>query len=300
MKTRKRLLRALAGVLTFACIATAANAPKLTFKFTTINVKGSEETDTYAINNAGVIVGDYIDSSGKMHGLKLVGRKVTNIDDPNATGGTICNDINSSDAIVGSYVNSSGATKGFLYKNGKFTDVVPPGATTFSEANGINDQGEIVGDYDDSSGVDVGFLLKGNNYTTLDLSGSTFTLAYGINNSGWITIIWGDSAGNSESSLYDSKTKEYSKKPINVPDAASSWAHLIDTAGDIVYRWTDSAGITHGALCTKCTSNGRKYYKFDDPKGSNLRADGINDHRTIVGRFIPTKSSEFEGFKATY
>jgi len=66
MKTRKPVLRVLAGVLAFACIATAANAPKLNFKFTTINVKGSQETDAYGINNAGVIVGDYIDSSGVM------------------------------------------------------------------------------------------------------------------------------------------------------------------------------------------------------------------------------------------
>jgi len=89
------VLRVLAGVLAFACIATAANAPKLNFKFTTINVKGSQETDAYGINNAGVIVGDYIDSSGVMHGLKLVGGKAYNIDDPNGTGGTVCLGINS-------------------------------------------------------------------------------------------------------------------------------------------------------------------------------------------------------------
>jgi len=300
MKTNKTMLCALGSMLLFAvAAASAADAPSLKFKFTTIQVPGSTETDTYGINNDGVIVGDYFDSSGVMHGLKLVGKKVTNIDDPNGTN-TICNDINSSGSIVGSYVTSSGTTKGFLYKNGTFTDIVPPGATTFSEVDGINDKGEAAGDYIDSRGVDVGFLKKGKHYTTLDLPGSTFTLAYGLNNSGWVTIQWGNAAGNTESSLYNSNTKEYSNEPINVPDAVNSYAHEIDTAGDIVYRWTDSSGNGHGALCTKCTRHGRKYYKFDDPKGNNLRADGINDHQTIVGRFVDTVSGEFEGFTATY
>ncbi len=302
MKSCKPVLSVLAGVLTFACIAAAADAPKLNFKFTTIDVPGSLETDTYGINNAGVIVGDYINSSGVMHGLKLVGKKVINIDDPNGVGSTVCNDINSSGEIVGSYVDSSGTTKGFRYKNRRFFDVVPPGATTFSEVDGINDKGEIAGDYIDSSSVDVGFLLKGNNYTTLNYPGSAYTLAYGINNSGWVTIQWGDSAGHNESSLYNSKTRKYGKL-INVPGAANSFAHQIDTAGDIVYTWTDSSSsFHHGALCTNCTSNSPGWHKFvDDPKGPDTtRADGINDNQTIVGRFVDAKTDTFEGFKATY
>lgn len=297
MKTCKPVLSVLAGVLTFACIATAADAPKQTFKFTTINVKGSQETDTYGINNAGVIVGDYIDSSGMQHGLMLAGKKVTNIDDPNATGGTICWGINSSGVIVGAYVNSSGNSQAFVYQHKKFTDIGPAGAT-YSEALGNNDKGEIVGDYIDSSGIDRGFLWNGKKYKTLDVSGSTFTLAHSINNSGLITIIWGDSSGNEEGALYDGK--KYI--PINVPGAVSSFPHKIDTAGDIVFSWYDSSGNTHAALCTKCTSKRRrKYYKFDDPKGpDNTRAVGINDHRTIVGRFLPNGNSTYESFRATY
>jgi len=46
MKTCKPGLRVLAVVLAFACIATAADAPKLTFKFTKADVpkKGALQT----------------------------------------------------------------------------------------------------------------------------------------------------------------------------------------------------------------------------------------------------------------
>ena len=159
MKNCKPVLRVLAGALTFACTATAADAPKLTFKFTTINVKGSQSTNTFAINNEGVMVGIYIDSSGILHGLKLVGGKATNIDDPKATQGTYCYGINSSGAIVGAYGTSGGGSQGFLYQGGKFTDVGPAGSP-YSEARGITDKGEIVGNYIDSSGVEVGFPVE--------------------------------------------------------------------------------------------------------------------------------------------
>ena len=294
MKNCKPVLRVLAGVLTFACIATAVDAPKLSFKFTTINVKGSRETDTYAINNDGVIVGTYVDSSGTLHGLKLVGGKAINIDDPKATGGTYCYGINSSGVIVGAYGTSSGGSQGFLYQGGKFTDIGPAGST-YSEAEGINDKGEIVGDYIDSSDVQVGFLWKvekRKKYKTLYRPGSVFTVAKGINNSGLITILWGNMSGNSEAALYNGK--KYI--PINVPGAVDSVPLKIDTAGDIVYIWVDSSGSAHGAL-----RKGGKYYKFSDPKGpTDTHADGINDHRTIVGRFLPTGKSTYVGFKATY
>jgi uncharacterized membrane protein len=295
MKTRKPVLRVLAMFLAFACIATAADAPKLTFKFKTINVKGSQETDVYANNNAGVMVGEYFDSSGVQHGMILKGTKVTTIEDPNGTD-TAGYGINNVGAVVGFYINSLGNGQGFLYYKGKFKDVGTGPVGNGSAAYGNNDKGEIVGTYVDSSNVQHGFLKKGKKYTTLDYPGATFTIAHSINNSGLITIIWGDSSGNEEGALYDGK--EYTL--INVPGAVSSYPHKIDTAGDIVYSWADSNGNFHGELCTNCASNSRTFYTVDDPKGAQARANGINDHRTIVGRFIPSGNTTFEGFKATY
>jgi probable HAF family extracellular repeat protein len=62
--------------------ATAADAPPLTFKFTTVSVPNAILTVAQGINNAGVVVGFYEDSSAKLHGFMLNGKKVTTIDDP--------------------------------------------------------------------------------------------------------------------------------------------------------------------------------------------------------------------------
>jgi len=86
-----------------------------------------------------------------------------------------------------------------------------------------------------------------------------------------------------------------------VPGAVSSTANSIDSAGDVVYAWTDSTGLHHGALCIGCASPGRKYHKFDDPKGADgTYGDGINDHGLIVGVYFTNGGATAEGFKATY
>jgi len=61
-----------------------AQAPQLTI--TCFNVKapvaGVLETDSYAVNNKGVITGDYVDSSAVQHGMILAGKTLTSFDGP--------------------------------------------------------------------------------------------------------------------------------------------------------------------------------------------------------------------------
>ena len=72
-------------VLVFVFAATAADAPKLTFKFTTIQLKGAQDTRVFGTNNLGVMVGAYVDSGGVSHGFMLKGAKVTTLDDSKGT-----------------------------------------------------------------------------------------------------------------------------------------------------------------------------------------------------------------------
>ena len=83
----------LLAILPFAAVALALDAPKLTFKFTTVQVKNAQDTRVYGVNNAGVMVGQYIDSAGVAHGMTLVGNKVTTLDDPSGSS-TFCYAIN--------------------------------------------------------------------------------------------------------------------------------------------------------------------------------------------------------------
>jgi hypothetical protein len=112
MKSSATIAGVFTVVLTLLFVAAAADAPKITFKFTTVQVKGAQDTRVFGTNNAGVMVGAYVDSGGVDHGYMLKAGKVTTIDDPNGTT-TNCLGINTAGDVVGYYLNSSGSAQGF-------------------------------------------------------------------------------------------------------------------------------------------------------------------------------------------
>ena len=62
-----------------------------------------------------------------------------------------------------------------------FTTIDVPGAVPGStQAGGINNSGQIVGSFD-AGGTTHGFLDTGGSFTTIDVPGSSFTIANGIN-----------------------------------------------------------------------------------------------------------------------
>jgi len=288
----KSILCGLGLGLAFAVQATAADAPKLAFKFTANSVPGALQTFPGGVNNKGVTVGQYQDQNSGLHGYILKGKNVITLDDPNGTS-TGANNLNPSGAIrvVGAYVNSSGASVGFLYKSGEYTDIPGPTGAIGTTAAGINDSGAIVGYYADSAGITHGFLLAGETYTTLDVPGAIATYATGINKKGTIVLYWMDSSGVLNSSVYNGTTYN----TINVPKASGSAALDLNTAGDVTYEWMDPSGAAHGALL-----HGGKYYKFDFPKAKYTYAGGINDKHTIAGGYEATSEGPFQGFNATY
>jgi autotransporter-associated beta strand protein len=73
---------------------------------------GTEGTAANGINNEGVIVGYYVDSSGKDHGFVDIGGAFTTVDDPLGTNTTVTG-INDAGQIVGYYQDSSGIYHAF-------------------------------------------------------------------------------------------------------------------------------------------------------------------------------------------
>jgi hypothetical protein len=289
-----RLLQCVLGLTVAA--ASAADAPKLTFKFTNANVPGASDTFVSEINNQGVMVGQYQDKKGALHGYILNGKKLTTLDDPNGTntGATGIN-FNGAIAVVGSYMNSSGSSVGFRYapKTKKFTDIPSPEGSISSYLGGMNDRGWIVGSYQDSNGISHGFLLRGKKYTTLDVPTAIGSQAYGINNAGNITLTWLNSRGTYEGALYNGKTY----KIINVPGAGhrGSEASYINNEGDITFWWFDSNGLIHGAL-----RHGGASYKFLYPKAVETYPNGVNDRNTFVGQYQDAVNGPVSSFKATF
>ena len=285
-------------VLMFVAVGIAA-APPLTFTFSDVHAnKTATETDSFAVNNAGAIAGDFVDAKGIQHAMILAGKKLTSVNHPNCTntGGF------SAGAIAFYGINSAGAAAGwctstktgqytaFVYSAGKFTAINFP-KSLGTQAMGINDKGDVVGFYLDSSGVQHAYVKKGAKYTSFDISGGTTTEAWGINNSGQIAVFAIASTGGYESFVYNGKTF----KKVSDPKAGTTGtiARIVNNKGDVAGAYFDSSGFEVGFLL-----HGGKYYDLKDPKANNnTRPDGLNDTLEIVGRYTPTSGANV-GFKA--
>jgi len=292
----KRSILGVLLVLMFVAVGLAA-APPLTFTYTDVHAnKTALETDTYGVNNAGVIVGDYVDSKSVQHGMILAGKKLTTVDNKacsaiSGLGGISFYGVNSLGAVAGWCTSSkTGLDTGFVYSKGKFTPVNFP-KSNGTQATGINDKGEVVGLYLDSANITHGFSKIGTKYTSISVKGGTNTVAWGVNNAGQITVYTTNSAGTFDSYLMTG-TK---LKKIDNPGAGTTGTivHTPSNVGDIDGTYYDTAGTEKGWLLHK-----GKYYDVVDT-GGVTRADGLNDKSELVGRY-GSGSFGGTGFKATY
>lgn len=279
--------RTVIGVLLVLCVFVGV-AMALTFVFKdVIALTTAQETDTYGINNARAIVGDYVDSSGIQHAVILGGinafisaDRAGCVNSPSSTSIAFYG-INSSNVAVGWCTNTSGVQVGFTYSRGHFTDVTIPGAI-LTNAIGINDAGTIVGTYVTSTGIQHGFVLVGSTLTNLDPPGVTSTAtAWGINNSGVISAFGINSSGTYVSFTTPDMGQTWT--PLHAPGEGSTGTamHQINNNGDVVGTYFDTSGNRHGVLY-----HGGMYTSFDDPNGvGSTRANGVNDMLVMVGRY---------------
>jgi len=175
-------------------LAAAYLAAPATFTLTQDAITGGTQGSFNGINNAGVVVGNYVDTKGKKHGMMISSGVVTNIDDPKGLS-TICRGVNSTNQVVGNYYDSSGNPHGFLHSGGTFTDLPGPAGSVVSEATGINDAGDIAGDFfTPSNGNFHGFILKSGVYKDLPVPGAHNTFGGGINATDQATFWWTNAA----------------------------------------------------------------------------------------------------------
>jgi hypothetical protein len=294
----RRTILGILLVLTFVAAGIAA-APVLTFTFSDVHAnKTATETDSFAVNNAGAIAGDYVDSAGVQHGMILAGKKLTTIDHKDCTtsggfasGAIAFYGINSADAVAGWCTSTTTAlATAFTYAKGKFTTISFP-SSNGTQAYGINDKGDVVGFYLDSSNAQHGFVKVGSKYTSIDVSGDSSTEAWGINNKGQMTVFAISTAGGYQSFIYNGKTF----KQISDPNQGTSGTivRAPNNKGDIAGTYFDTGGNEVGFLL-----HGGKYYDVKDPKANNdTRNDGLNDKLEIVGRYADSTGATL-GFKA--
>jgi hypothetical protein len=294
----KRPILGVLLVLMFVAVGIAA-APPLTFTFSDVHAnKTALETDTYGVNDAGAIAGDYVDANQVQHGMILAGKKLTTINNKAClttpgTGAIAFFGVNTKGAAAGWCASAkTGVDIGFVYFKGKFTAVNFP-KSSGTQATGINDKGEVVGLYLDSGLASHGFSKIGNKYTSIDVKGDTNTVAWGVNNAGQISVYATNSAGAFDSFILTGKKF----KNINNPNGGKGSAqgtivHALDNKGDVDGTYFDASSNEKGWL-----RHAGKYYDVVDP-GGTTRADGLNDKLEIVGRYGAGMFGG-TGFKAT-
>jgi uncharacterized membrane protein len=239
--------------------------------FTTIDVPGTFTTEARDINNAGRIVGFFIESrfNGPEHGFLFISRRddgehdkradggtFTQIDVPGVPGDTAAVGINNLGQIVGGFFDISTGGHGFLDTGGSFIAFDVPGAQS-TEASGVNDAGLIVGTFDvlppPPGGAlrTHGFLRDTNGtFTTIDPPSAVQETrgSLSINNAGQIV-----GSFNADVSLPDThgfvRYTNGTFIQLDVPGAMRTSASGINDTGQIVGAFTDSAG-RHGFLAT--------------------------------------------------
>jgi hypothetical protein len=150
-------------------------------------------TEANFINDNGIVTGDYLDSSGIVHGFQynVTTAQFTPLPDvPGAHTQTSAQSTAPNGDFVANWDDSSGNFHGALYANGSYTILNYPGSTQ-THTFGINASGEITGYYMLGDGSHHGFTYDHGTWTTVDFPGAVgATFLYSNNDAGQIAGYW--------------------------------------------------------------------------------------------------------------
>ena len=217
------------------------------------------------VNDAGQIVGYYIDAQGS-HGFiydngafSAVSQNVVNLEGINNAGQIVGStntdtlhpyDINNAGQVVGSFTDANNASQSFISVNGNTTGLSFPGASSTS-ARGINDLGHVVGYWTgtDSAfpGITIshGFFYDGNTWSALDaLVGVNGTFAEGVSNSDQIVGYYVGSNGASHGFTFDKPTATLTS--VDMQGALNTYLYGVNNVGEMVGAFLDGNGRTYG------------------------------------------------------
>lgn len=200
--------------------------------FQTIEPERAVFTRIHGINNAGRMVGFYMDLRfGVFRGFIRIGECFNDIDYPPPPQDTRAYGINAFDQVVGGYIDRAGSEHGFLLNEGVYSAIDCPGRTN-TRAYGIDDNGTVIGACDNGSvGTSVGFIYKGGNFTTFNCPGASDTGAFAISSNGVIVGSYGENLVG----IHGFLTTDWTTcTQFDFPGAPNTELHGITTSGNVV------------------------------------------------------------------
>ena len=265
---------------------------------------GASETELFGINNAGDIVGSYVDANDVRKGFWLKNGVFETIAPEGATD-TRAFGINASGQITGRYKDANGVQHGFLREpDGLFITVNPGAADNF--AWGINDLGQLTSyhfDFPTENDIVITSFLREPDGTFVQVpssGGVGGNVFRGINDAG-VMAGWNlPESGFTPTEFVDGLIYEEGEfTTLSIDAERHTLPDDIDNHGRIVGHTAplDFSEI-HGFLRT---AEG-EFHRFGIPGAETTIAQAINDDGVIVGWFeIHSEDGEeqIHGFIAT-
>jgi hypothetical protein len=220
------------------------------------NFAGSVQTQVTGLNNLGDTCGFWVSANNTNRGFVEWNGVFASYTDPKTpkVAGAVNQllGINNSGIAVGFYNDAKGNAHAceLNQATGVFTALNIPDAVS-ATATGINTYGDVVGFYTDSAGGTESFLITtSHQLVTYQFPGGSDTQALGINFKDQIVGSYLDSKGVMHGFVLSDPLGPVSHwQKIDDPDGiGSTVVNGINSAGDLVGFYTDSAGNTDGML----------------------------------------------------
>jgi hypothetical protein len=272
------------GVLAALGVLAAHPAAGQKYTFKKDDISKADQTTLYGINNAGTVVGDTIDNTGAQQCYMLMGKTKTAIIDPaapisscfgisgtgaiagsypansfsngfvytngaftdiifpTATAGTIAYGVNDNGEVSGFYADNAGS-HGFIFDGTNYQSYDLPGQDS-TLVGDLNDNGQFVAQ-GITAGVVTSWLITSGNPVQLVVPGAVTTLGEGLNNAGYVALVYFDQAGVRHGAVYNSKKNKY-YFPIDDPGQAGTSILGINDAQTLAGRFIDANGDSNG------------------------------------------------------
>lgn len=252
-----------------------------------VDYPGATNTQINGMNDAGDVVGFYVDSAQKTHGFVLKQGKFTSFDFEGATA-TQGRAINNSGDIAGLYTHDDGLQHSFLYSGGTFTRIDVPNAN-YTGAFGLNESGEVVGHTQFPGESMKGFTWKQGQFSVFTYpDANTMACAFGVNAKGDIVGHWREPSGTIRG--YVLRNGRFAS--FEFPGAKGTMIDVggISSSGDIVGPYTGADGVNYGFLYSR-----GMFSTIAMPGAMATQARAINNRGSIAG-FFRDANNVFHGF----